>query len=439
MREFVFGTEEQFAELDSLLNDHRCHIYSDCVLPGSCRPQKARLGFEKTAEGYYIMYIDRGICTDCTNQDFKDFLENGETKFTCLEDMTAFLGSLRPLFGSLEAAGEAVRQAGIPEASSATETEKVYNRERVQELREEAQEQKIVWPEEIAEPLKKKIYGQDMAIDEIASKISKSCLKKGKKLLVIALLGPTATGKTETAKSLAEILTSVTGRQYGFIKVAANEYLEEHTVSRFFGAPPGYVGYGNKTVLEPVRQNPYHVIVIDEIEKGHAKLITGLMEAIDTGYLGMADNSDPIDLNQCIMLFTSNIPVDMKQYQAMSRFERPELCRDTFTKHCKRPEISGKIGNFVVFQPLTDEATLDIAAKFIREELLDYDLRLTHIDERLMVDFLKYQTKYGARAIRELVSDSLGEQLLYKRQLESLKDKSVFLKGTIENIEFEIA
>ena len=81
---------------------------------------------------------------------------------------------------------------------------------------------------------------------------------------------------------------------------------------------------------------------------------------------------------------------------------------------------------------------MDIVVKFVKEELKNYELRLARIDEGLLLDFLKHQTKYGARGIRELVSDVIGEHLLSERRLESLRDKSVALKGTIGAIEFEI-
>ena len=185
--------------------------------------------------------------------------------------------------------------------------------------------------------------------------------------------------------------------------------------------------------------DPNHIIVINEIEKADVKLLTGLMEAIDTGYLGMADNSKPIDLNQCIMMFTSNIPIDMDHYESLSDFGQAELCRDVFTKHCGRPEISGKIGNFLVFSPLDDEARVRIVIKFVKEELRSYDVRLMCIDKDLMNDFLNHETKYGARGIRDLVSDSIGGQLLRDHKLEKFRDKDVSMKGTIDNIDFEVA
>ena len=425
MREFVFGTDKQFEELDGLLQDNQCHVYNGCSLPECCTPNLARIGFERNCNGHYILYIDKGICTETDHSDFKNFIANGEMRFICIEDMICFLRGLQPLFC-------------LHKAVEPGPDDPVYDPSKVKALKEEADAPKMVWPEDIAVPLKKKVFGQDNVIDEIANKIVINKMRKEKKLLVMALIGPTATGKSETAKSLADVLTNVYGTPYGYIEIAGSEFVGEHTVHRFFGAPPGYVGFGNDTVLEPVRKNKKHVVVINEIEKSDTKLLTGLMEAIDTGFLGMADNSKPIDLNECILFFTSNIPIDMDRYRKLSKFEKAEMCRDQFTKHCGRPEISGKIGNFIVFNALSDTATMDIVAKFVKEELKNYELRLVRIDEGLMLDFLKHQTKYGARGIRDLVSDAIGEHLLRERQLESLRDKSVALKGTIGAIEFEI-
>lgn len=425
MKEFVFGTDKQFEELDGLLQDNQCHVYNGCSLPECCTPNLARIGFERNCNGHYILYIDKGICAETDHSDFKNFIANGEMRFICIDDMVCFLRGLQPIFC-------------LHKAVEPGPDDPVYDPSKVKALKEEADAPKMVWPEDIADPLKKKVFGQDNVIDEIANKIVINKMRKDKKLLVMALIGPTATGKSETAKSLADVLTNVYGTPYGYIEIAGSEFVGEHTVHRFFGAPPGYVGFGNDTVLEPVRKNKKHVVVINEIEKSDTKLLTGLMEAIDTGFLGMADNSKPIDLNECILFFTSNIPIDMDRYRKLSKFEKAEMCRDQFTKHCGRPEISGKIGNFIVFNALSDTATMDIVAKFVKEELKNYELRLVRIDEGLMLDFLKHQTKYGARGIRDLVSDAIGEHLLRERQLESLRDKSVALKGTIGAMEFEI-
>ena len=442
MKEFVNGTAAQFAALDSELNRGNFYKYANRQLPACCTPSVACLWFSKKDQIYRIQ-IEEGITTTANNADFRAFLEKGEIKFVCLEDMAAFLRSLAPLFSSGASEESRTPSPGVENPVPAPEVNdpegEVFDSRKLQEIMDRDKKPKTVWPEEIAVPLKKKVYGQDAAIDALADKIVINQMRKDKRLLTIGLFGPTGTGKSETAKSLSEIMSTLYGTNYGFIEIAGSEFIGEHTVHRFFGAPPGYVGHGQPTVLEPVRKNPYHIIVINEVEKADDKFLVGIMEAVDTGKLGMADNSKPIDLNRCILLFTSNIPIDMCEYNVATDFERSEMCRDAFTKHCGRPEISGKIGNFLAFSPLDYDANSKIVVKFIREELKSYDLKLNHVDEHLMADFLGHKTEYGARGIGDLVSESIGRHLLRARKLDEFKGKSIIFKGTIDNIEFEVA
>lgn len=434
MREFVFGTEHQYNWLDNLISDGQCHVFNNCVLPSSCTPDHSRLGFEK-ADSVYIVYIDRGITTTADDQVFIHFLQNGETKFTCLEDMAEFFRSLQPLF-----------DATIPIGSTYTETQReniMTEAVDIQALvaeRNQKAKPKLISPDAISAPIKQNVFGQNDAIDALSELIALNRMRKNSKLLVVMLLGPTATGKSETAKSLAEVLTDATGKNYGFIELAGSEFVGEHSVHRFFGAPPGYVGHGQATALDAVRKNPYHCVVINEVEKAHPKLIEGLMEAIDTGYLGMADNSKPIDLNHCILLLTSNLPINMEEYSAASDFRRSEMCRDAYTKHCGRPEISGKIGNFIAYQELSVEAIARIALKFIRLELENYNLELGTVSRPIMDYFLDCETAYGARAIALNVTTTVGKQLqrflLRSGDPEALAGKTVSVSGSIDSIQF---
>ena len=449
MNRFIFGSDEQFRIMDKELSKGKKYKYINCNLPSSCKPKTACLSFGKK-NGLYIICIDKGIITTENNKNFKKLIKNGECSFTTIHDMVVFLQSLKALFPEENLHEETHNRNSEYEINQYKYNDKEHFKEKKNECNLDVIDRKLleeiqknsdriinVWPDELATLLKKKIFGQDEVIDALSEKIVMNNIRKDKKLLTITFLGPTGSGKSETAKSLAKIMTQLYNKDYGYIEIAGNEFIGEHTIHRFFGAPPGYIGHGSPTILEPIRKNPYHIIVINEIEKADNKILIALMEAIDTGILGMADNSKSIDLNRCIMLFTSNISVNMQKYESSSDFERSEMCRDIFTKACGRPEISGKIGNFLVFKSLSEDALTNIVIKFICEELENYGLELGYIDEYLMIDFLKIRTKYGARGIRALVNESIGKNLLRTRMLRNIKEKKIFLKGTIDNVEFQ--
>ena len=420
------GTEAQFSWLEDLLSDGMCHVFEDCILPDCCTPTHSRLGFEKSGS-IFIAYIDCGIQTTSQDRAFRSFLEKGEARFICMEDLIEFFHSLNSLFSDSPAAVTPVSEPVDIDALVAQ--------------RSGRDSRALLNPDAVSTPLKEIIFGQDQALDTLAELICLNRLRKKEKLLVVMLLGPTATGKSETARALSQVLTSVTGNAYGYIEVAGSEFAGEQSVHRFFGAPPGYVGHGNPTLLDAVRKQPRHVIVINEIEKGHPKLIEGLMEALDTGILGMADNSGSIDLNQSILLLTSNLPIPLDQYNAASDFQRMEMCRDRFSKHCGRPEISGKIGNYIVYQPLSTEAFARIVVKFIRSELDNFGLRLGTVSNSIMNEFLDCETSYGARAISLNVSATIGRQLqrlLLKNGCRLPEGQTVHIGGTLKNIEFTI-
>lgn len=429
MKKFAFASMEEFDDLDAILSDGQLHVYYNRELPKGCNPGFARIGFERSENGYVVM-TDRGIQSEKYENPMDILLKEGEIRFCCMKDMAEFFHAIQPLF-----LNEDVSENGIRKAESARS---VIDRKKLRAITEEECARKTIWPEEIADPIKQKVFGQDAAIDALAEAITINQMKKQEKLLVLAFLGPPATGKSTVGRALAEVMSKLSGNRYGFIEISANEYTQEHMIQKFLGAPPGYVGYGQKTVLEPVRKNEHHIILMNEIEKSHEKILLALMEAMDTGFLGMADNSPAINLNHCILLFTSNLPIDIAQYGAASDFERSEMCKDAFTKHCGRPEISRRIQDFMVFEPLSEEAKVDVIIKFAKEALEDMGAELVRIDEHLMADFLKYKTKYGASELGNYVTRAIGRRMLKNRKPDLVTGKKVMVYGTVDNIEFGI-
>lgn len=434
MRAFSQASKADFNELDNILSDGQLHVYKNRELPPGCVPGMVRIGFEKNGE-IYTLYVDKGVSTSIKNNDFSFWLEKGEMRFVGIDDLISFFYSTAALF--TESIGPNSRGT-LTRSNTNIGTTDIVNRQKVRDLKEEHVQLPEVWPEQISNALKQEIFGQDDAIDSLSEGIAINMMKKDEKIYVALFLGPPASGKTETGSILAKVLTKLYGREYGFIKIDANTYKQEHMIHNILGAPPSYIGYGEKTVLDPIRSNPYHVILLDEVEKSHEDLLVALMEALDTGHLSMADNSPDIDLNKCILLFTSNISVDISAYDKASEFEKEEMCKDIFTEHCGRPEISRRIKDFMVFKTISEDAEIDVIIKFMKRALKNYGAELEYIDEKLMVDFLNRKTKYGASEIANRVEKAIGRAIMKAHNRNYINGKRILVKGHPENIELEV-
>ena len=312
-------------------------------------------------------------------------------------------------------------------------SKEIVDKDKVREL-EQKKQIRTIWPDELAAELKRDIYGQDEAIGKISELISANLRRKKPEVLVIVCFGPTGVGKTEVGKTLPGSLEKLTGQVYGFHQIALNEFIGEHSVNRFFGSPPSYVGYKDPTIFDPVRSNPFQVYCLDEPEKATERIYTGLMECFSTGVVHLADNSPDIDLSHVIFIITSNIPIDMKAYEEASAFQKKEICRNTLAKACGHPEIAGKITNCLAFRELSGDAVTDIVSKFVVEELQNYEMELEHMDEELMVQLKEQHSNYGARGVRDAVREAITAATVYDRNISRYKGRKVTLSGDIESI-----
>lgn len=143
---------------------------------------------------------------------------------------------------------ESPQEEGTPSGPSGEKVGNVVDKDKVRQL-EQKKQTKIVWPDELAAELTRSIYGQDEAIKKISELISANLRRKQPEVEVIVLFGPTGVGKTEVGKALPGALEKLTGQAYGFHQIALNEFISEHSVNRFFGSPPSYVGYMDPTVF----------------------------------------------------------------------------------------------------------------------------------------------------------------------------------------------
>lgn len=324
-------------------------------------------------------------------------------------------------------------------AAADTKRKAVIDKDKVRELEAE-KGVRIFWPDELAAELKKEVFGQDEAIKCISEIVVSNLRRKTPEVEVIVLFGPTGVGKTETGKALPKALETLTGQKYGFQQIAMNQYTESHSLHQWFGAPPSYVGYKDPTVFEPCRANPYQVFLLDEVEKSTDRIWTGLMECFSNSKVKLADNTPDIDLSHAIFILTSNVPINMDEYNNASPFMKKEICRDALTKTCGHPEVAGKIGNCLAYQALTGDAVTEIVLKFVVQELENNDMELEHMDEHLMVQLkeMHRNSRYGARSVKDAVRTALTFTT-YDRDIDKYKGKRVILSGSADDIKITVA
>lgn len=290
----------------------------------------------------------------------------------------------------------------------------------------------------LEERLHQRVVGQDEAVKAVSEAVirARAGIKDPNRPIgSFIFLGPTGVGKTELAKSLAEILFD---DERNMIRIDMSEYMEKHTVSRLIGAPPGYVGYDEGGQLtEAVRRRPYSVILLDEIEKAHADVFNVLLQVLDDGRL--TDGQGRIvDFKNTLIIMTSNLGSAeiMQKKGEVTREEVQSMLMRFF-----RPEFLNRVDDIVVFKALQEEQIKDIV-KLILKELSDrlqkqLDMTLTASDEA--VAYLAgagFDPAFGARPLKRLivhtVENILGKKIVAGEIGSGTKVKVVLKDGNIE-------
>jgi ATP-dependent Clp protease ATP-binding subunit ClpB len=262
-----------------------------------------------------------------------------------------------------------------------------------------------------------RVVGQDQAVAAVANAIRRARSGIGDRKKPIGsfiFLGPTGVGKTELAKTLAQVLFDT---EDAIVRIDMSEYGERHTVSRLIGAPPGYVGFEEGGQLtEAVRRRPYRIVLLDEIEKAHADVFNVLLQILDDGRL-TDGHGRTVDFKNTIIIMTSNIGTEV----AGGRIGKDELI-PLLRRHF-RPEFLNRIDETVVFSPLgRDEIRkiVDIQLARLSASLTEQDIELTI--ERGVEEVLSnegFDPDFGARplkrTIQRLVENPLAELILRDR------------------------
>lgn len=265
------------------------------------------------------------------------------------------------------------------------------------------------------EILHHRVVGQDHAVKSILDAIyeSRSGLnKKGQPIGSFFFLGPTGTGKTELAKSLAEFLFD---DETSILRFDMSEYKEEHSVALLYGAPPGYVGYEEGGLLvNQIRQHPYSVVLFDEIEKAHRSVFDLFLQILDEGKLHDRLGRTG-DFSNALIIFTSNIGSDyiFKSFESgriPTHDQMLEIMQGQF-----RPEFLARLTEIIPFSPITDsmiQRIFDIHIRNLMKSLNEQDIKL-EIDDtaRQYITKVGFNTHYGARPVLGIIRKEIRRPL----------------------------
>lgn len=273
----------------------------------------------------------------------------------------------------------------------------------------------------IEDDLKRRIVGQDEAVQKIADTIKRSragIADPNKPIGSFIFLGPTGVGKTELTKALAEFIFN---DEKALIRVDMSEFMEKHSVSKLIGAPPGYVGFDEGGGLtEMVRHRPYSIVLFDEIEKAHPEVFNVLLQVLDNGRL-TDSKGRTVNFKNTIIIMTSNIGAQyIDRMEKMGFGERggekteysnvKEKVMESM-KEFFRPEFLNRVDDIIIFDVLPMEAIREIVKiqiDLVRERLAVKEISLELTDEAF--EYLAkegYNPQYGARPLKRVIQNKI--------------------------------
>ena len=291
--------------------------------------------------------------------------------------------------------------------------------------------------ENLEEHLCSRVIGQDEAIRVVSKSIRRAQTglnNENKPLASFLFLGPTGVGKTELSKALAEYLFH--GKE-SFIRLDMSEYMEEHSVSKLIGSPPGYIGYQDSGQLtEMVRRHPYSLILFDEFEKAHPKVANILLQILDDGIL-TDSHGEHINFKNTIIILTSNVGQSVLNKNSIgfseSQVSHSKDISNEIKKHFK-PEFLNRFDNIINFNQLSKEDIIEIAKLSITSDVIQKlnsrNVQIEISDEVITrIATLGYSQEYGAREVKRAIirelKDPITDILLKDNNVQKMSIKLV--------------
>jgi AAA domain (Cdc48 subfamily) len=380
----------------------RCIAFTDEPLPPGASQATGRVGVEiDPNSGRTLLHVDRAVRYTGPIPEVAAWFASGTRTFATYDDLQAWIAG--PLAQAYD--------TGAPDSGNGDLL-------RGETPDREALEPVFVDSVDIMTALAAEVVGQTTPIIQLSDATALHLARRNpRRPLTVLALGPTGVGKTLAAETLAESLTTITGQGCEYLRLDMTEFQERHTVSRLFGAPPGYMGYGESSaIVDVLRVGRWCVVLVDEIEKAHAEVFIALMNLFDAGRLTTAAG-ETIDARHAVFMLTTNLAVDSvtdaldtEPNVRDDQVALDALVRRTLREHGIAPELVGRLDRLMLFEHLSDEHLDEVLRRTIRREAATFGLRSTSVEDDVLAHLRNRAPDPGSgvRAWEYLVSATLG-------------------------------
>jgi ATP-dependent Clp protease ATP-binding subunit ClpA len=346
----------------------------------------------------------------------------------------------------LDEAGAFVKLRNEEKVVTVSTIEDVVSRMAKQPVKESTGVEKEIL-KNLEDNLKKEIFGQDEAVQKIVDAIvlSKSGFANPNKPIGSYLfIGPTGVGKTELVKQLAKEMSME------MLRFDMSEYKESHSVSKLFGAPAGYVGYGKGGLLtEQVNKNPYSIVLLDEFEKAHPDVYNAFLQVLDYGFLTDSEGRK-VDFRNTIIIMTSNAGIKLSNQEkngiglVVEKVEEKSLINWDIVNNIFKPEFRNRLDGIVEFKAISKVMISNIVNKNLNPIYKEVEKRGFKLEiEQPVLDMLAkkgYVPEMGARPVAKVVKDMIAMPLSKLITFNDLPEKSLIIAELIsDKIEFKIS
>jgi ATP-dependent Clp protease ATP-binding subunit ClpB len=283
--------------------------------------------------------------------------------------------------------------------------------------------------------LSNSIVGQSEAISALSNALrrSRAGLNDPKKPLGSFLfIGPTGVGKTELARCLASFIFN---DESAMVRIDMSEYQERHSISRLIGSPPGYIGHEEGGQLtEAIRQKPYSIVLLDEIEKANPDVFNVLLQVLDDGHLSDSKGRQ-INFKNCIVIMTSNIGSELL-LEGNTQEELNEILEDSF-----KPEFINRIDEIITFKPLEKKDLKAIVKLQLSEIIKQLDqlknITIDFTDEAVsMLAQESFDPIFGARPVKRIIQRRVINELSKMLLRDKINKDSVILGDAVDGVIF---